>query len=222
MPSVSMEKNVGKEKRTIEAPLTTKTNGRGRVTRLRCPGRGASVGRAGSTPDSRGADWVRSAAARGCDGSCARSGLDGRRASGRSAWVSCAARGSSSGVGRGLAETCCAAAAGAAGGSAVWRLRRAREREARGERGTEGREEAAVVREGGTRRRRRLGDRAGWARLRVRRGRLHGPNGPLRLGRLGLGFVINENFYYHNFINNQMYYFYLMIFIVSQCSWGRP
>jgi hypothetical protein len=36
---------------------------------------------------------------------------------------------------------------------------------------------------------RRLGDRAGWARLRVRRDRLHGPNGPLRLGRLGLGFV---------------------------------
>jgi hypothetical protein len=55
MPSVSMEKNVGKEKRTIEAPLTTKTNGRGRVTRLRRPGRGASVGRAGSAPDSRGA-----------------------------------------------------------------------------------------------------------------------------------------------------------------------
>jgi hypothetical protein len=50
-----MEKNVGKEKRTIEAPLTTKTNGRGRVTRLRRPGRWASVGRAGSAPDSRGA-----------------------------------------------------------------------------------------------------------------------------------------------------------------------
>jgi hypothetical protein len=48
MLSVSMEKNVGKEKRTIEAPLTTKTNGRGRVTLSRRPGRGASVGRAGS------------------------------------------------------------------------------------------------------------------------------------------------------------------------------
>jgi hypothetical protein len=45
MLSVLMEKNVGKEKQTIEAPLTTKTNGRGRVTRSRRPRRGASVGR---------------------------------------------------------------------------------------------------------------------------------------------------------------------------------
>jgi hypothetical protein len=45
MPSVLMEKNVGKEKQTIEASLTTKTNDRGQVTRSRRPGRGASVGR---------------------------------------------------------------------------------------------------------------------------------------------------------------------------------
>jgi hypothetical protein len=45
----------------------------------------------------------------------------------------------------------------------------------------------------------RLGDRAGWARLRVRRGRLHGPNGPLRLGRLGLGFVFFSFSFFSNF-----------------------
>jgi hypothetical protein len=75
MLSVSMEKNVGKEKRTIEAPLTTKTNGRGRVTRSRRPGRGASVGRGSGSWRAAGSGG----AARSVLGSCVRAGAGWRR-----------------------------------------------------------------------------------------------------------------------------------------------